>query len=90
MKKIIAFVLCICTLSTLLLTGCGSLKEKEQIFVDLYTECAMEYFENPETVVINEITEYGSVAIGKIVCESVKYSGKITASEGSPFLPIIF
>ncbi|MBQ5777462.1 MAG: hypothetical protein IIV97_01455 [Oscillospiraceae bacterium] len=30
---------------------------------------------------VNEITEYGSVAIGKIVCESVKYSGKITASQ---------
>ena len=74
MKKTIAFVLCICTLSTLLLTGCGSLKEKEQIFVDLYTECAMEYFENPQTVVINGITEYADTLGGTMVVFSYEHT----------------
>ena len=81
MKKIIAFVLCICTLSTLLLTGCGSLKEKEQIFVDLYTECAMEYFENPETVVINEITEYADTLGGTMVVFSYEHTTDVGYKE---------
>ena len=78
MKKIIAIVLCICTLSVLLLTGCTNLKAKEQTFVDCYNSYAKEYFEKPETVIINSITEYVDEKGGSLVV----FSYECTTSVG--------
>ncbi len=81
MKKIIAFVLCICTLSTLLLTGCTDLKAKEQTFVDCYNSYAKEYFENPETVVINDVTEYADELGGSLVVFSYEHTTDVGYKE---------
>ena len=60
--------------------------EGEEIKAEVITPPLVPTAQAPEIIVelpplVNEITEYGSVVIGKIVCETVKYSGKITASQ---------
>lgn len=60
--------------------------EEEEIKAEVITPPLVPTAQAPEIIVelpplVNEITEYGSVVIGKIVCETVKYSGKITASQ---------
>ena len=75
MKRIVSAILCVCCLSALSLTSCGSLlNEKSQDFVDCYNNYVKATIENSDTVVIERISETVDAKGGTLVYFTYEYT----------------